>query len=120
MQEYVGYVASALVLWTFCARTMLPLRIIALGSNLAFIAYGALLGLYPVLLLHCILLPLNGWRLSQILLLGKRVRNAETNGIFVGLLPFAMRIKLGSGEILLRKGDPSDSLYLLFEGTLCV
>ena len=74
MGDYLGYVASILVLCTFCAKTMLPLRSIALGSNLAFISYGALLHLYPVLMLHAILLPLNTWRLAEILLLSKRTQ----------------------------------------------
>ena len=58
MIELVGYLASALVLCTFCARTMLPLRIFAIASNLAFISYAALLELCPILILHAFLLPL--------------------------------------------------------------
>jgi hypothetical protein len=65
MTLYVGYVASALVLFTFLTRTMKPLRCIALGSNVAFIIYSAMLQLYPILILHCILLPVNVWRLSE-------------------------------------------------------
>jgi hypothetical protein len=42
---------------------MVPLRIAALGSNVAFVAYGLALGLMPVWLLHAILLPLNARRL---------------------------------------------------------
>jgi hypothetical protein len=46
-------------------ETMGPLRLLALGSNLAFIVYAIGLDLTPVWLLHSILLPLNGWRLLQ-------------------------------------------------------
>ena len=46
MPDYVGYLASVLVLCTFCARTMIPLRLISLGSSVAFLTYGALLHLY--------------------------------------------------------------------------
>ena len=45
--EITGYVASALVLATFWMRTMIPLRIVALGSNIAFIIYGIVGGLVP-------------------------------------------------------------------------
>ena len=67
--EVVGYLASALVLATFCMRDMVPLRCVAIASNLAFIAYGALADLGPVLVLHLLLLPVNllrlaGWRAS--------------------------------------------------------
>lgn len=56
--EITGYVASALVLATFWMRTMIPLRIVALGSNIAFIIYGIVGGLVPIMVLHLTLLPL--------------------------------------------------------------
>jgi CRP/FNR family transcriptional regulator, cyclic AMP receptor protein len=119
--DYVGYLASALVLCTFCARTMIPLRAIALGSNIAFIIYGGFLHLYPVLFLHVILLPLNAWRLAEILLLSRRVRaKMNTDAVFEALLPFATRIAVHRGQTVIRKGDPADCLYLLFEGVLRV
>lgn len=59
----LGWVAAALVLTTFCCKRMVSLRIIAIASNLAFIGYGYLAGLGPILALHLIMLPLNGWRL---------------------------------------------------------
>ena len=62
----IGYLASGLVLLAFYMKAMVPLRIVALGSNLAFMAYGLGLGLKPVLVLHALLLPLNGLRLWQV------------------------------------------------------
>ena len=61
--DALGYLASALVLATFCMRDMKALRCMAIASNLAFIAYGALADLGPVLLLHLLLLPVNVQRL---------------------------------------------------------
>ncbi|MGE0803243.1 MAG: hypothetical protein AB7G13_13695 [Lautropia sp.] len=63
--EPIGYLASALVLATFCMRDMVSLRWVAISSNLAFIAYGALADLDPVLALHVVLLPVNALRLAQ-------------------------------------------------------
>ena len=60
-----GYLASALVLLTFSLRSMPALRAAAIASNLAFIAYGAMAQVPPVLLLHVVLLPLNLWRLRE-------------------------------------------------------
>ncbi len=40
--EAIGYVASALVLATFCMRDMFALRMVAIASNLAFVGYGEL------------------------------------------------------------------------------
>ena len=48
----LGYAASATVLATFCMNTMIPLRVIALVSNVLFMAYGFADQLYPVLPLH--------------------------------------------------------------------
>ena len=61
----IGFVASALVLAAFGMKDMINLRIVAICSNFAFIAYALVLDLPPVLVLHVILLPLNSWRLAQ-------------------------------------------------------
>jgi hypothetical protein len=63
--DVCGYVASGLVLAAFYMKDMVPLRIAALASNLAFMAYGLALGLTPIWLLHALLVPLNGWRLAE-------------------------------------------------------
>ena len=65
--EAMGFFASALVLLTFTMKDMRMLRIIAIFSNVAFIAYGALDWLPPVLCLHLLLLPLNLLRLKEVL-----------------------------------------------------
>jgi hypothetical protein len=38
--EGLGYLASLLVFSTFYMKTMLPLRGVAIASNIAFMAYG--------------------------------------------------------------------------------
>ena len=64
--ETIGYLASTLVLAAFWMRDMVALRLAAIASNVAFIGYAALAGLHPVLVLHLLLLPMNGWRLLEI------------------------------------------------------
>jgi hypothetical protein len=44
-------------------KDMVNLRIVAICSNIDFITYAIALNLVPILILHVILLPLNGWRL---------------------------------------------------------
>jgi hypothetical protein len=66
LPELSGYVASTLVLLTFVAKDMRLLRTVAIFSNLAFITYGTLEWLLPVLFLHMLLLPLNVVRLAEI------------------------------------------------------
>ena len=63
--DAIGYVAAALVLLTFLMRDMRALRMVAILSNLAFITYGALNALMPVLVLHLLLLPINVFRFSE-------------------------------------------------------
>lgn len=65
LNDLLGYAASALVLITFSARSITTLRVVAIASNLMFIAYAITAQLLPVLLLHLLLLPLNAWRLWQ-------------------------------------------------------
>ena len=63
----IGFLASALVLAAFGMKDMINLRIVAICSNIAFIAYALVLNLTPILILHVMLLPLNVWRLAQAL-----------------------------------------------------
>ena len=65
--EPIGYMASGLVLAAFAMKDMVRLRIVAIASNLFFLAYGLSLGLAPIWVLHAVLLPLNIWRLVQAL-----------------------------------------------------
>jgi hypothetical protein len=64
--DIFGYIACGLVFLTFMMKEMMPLRLVALCSNAAFLVYGLGLDLKPVLFLHLTLMPLNGWRLVQI------------------------------------------------------
>jgi hypothetical protein len=72
----IGFAAAGLVLATFCMHSMSGLRWMAIASNVAFIAYGYLEHLAPVLLLHVLLLPVNSYRLAQ--LYGGQTRSKPT------------------------------------------
>ncbi len=60
-----GYVASLLVFLTFYMKDMVPLRVAALFSNVAFLVYAGALHLWPVILLHSALIPVNVCRLAM-------------------------------------------------------
>lgn len=62
----IGFAAAGLVFATFCMRSMNALRWVAIASNVAFIAYGYLGSLAPVLLLHALLLPVNLYQLAYL------------------------------------------------------
>jgi len=115
--EAAGYLASALVLATFCMKTMIPLRAAAICSNVAFIVYGFYEELYPVLALHAVLLPLNSWRAFQMLRLIRRVEAASKGDLSPDWLkPFMKETRLKAGEILFSRGDHADRLYMIIQG----
>jgi CRP/FNR family cyclic AMP-dependent transcriptional regulator len=118
--EIFGYVASALVLATFTMRTMIPLRVLGIASNVAFIFYGYLDDLFPVMMLHAILLPLNVYRLVEMRRLVREVRQAGSADVadLHWLLPFMHSVSRDQGETLFRKGDNADSMYLLTDGRI--
>ena len=65
--DTIGYLAAGLVFATFCMRSMVPLRLVAIASNVAFIAYAYLGELTPVLVLHGLLMVVNGYHLLAVL-----------------------------------------------------
>lgn len=86
--DLFGYVASILVFVTFYMKRMLPLRLTAIASNVAFILYAWASGLTPVLILHATLLPLNLLRLAEqrlqiaeVRALEARVQSAPDHGL---------------------------------------
>lgn len=115
----VGYLASFLVFCAFYMKTMIPLRWVAIGSNVAFITYGLAGRVYPVLVLHVVLLPLNCLRLQQMRTLIRRVREASRGGMSMEwLTPLMTNHKLKPGHVLFRAGDPANSMYLILEGSV--
>jgi hypothetical protein len=67
--DIVGYSAALAVLAAFCMSSIVPLRIVAILSNVLFALYGLSAHLYPVFLLHSILLPINVFKLTHVELL---------------------------------------------------
>jgi CRP-like cAMP-binding protein len=115
--EISGYAAAALVFLTFYTKTMIPLRILGICSNCAFIFYGYLGHLYPVLILHLILLPLNGMRLREMLALTRQVREATRGDSNMNWLkPFTTKLAVKAGELVFRKGDFADHMFVVISG----
>ena len=109
-----GYLASFLVLCTFYMRTMVPLRCLAIASNMAFLAYGLPLGLWPVAVLHALLLPLNILRLFQIRRTLANIRLARTSEVEAGPLMSSLALERhAQGTVLFRKGDWGDCSYFI-------
>lgn len=117
--ELAGYTASLLVAASFYMKTIIPLRLFAICSNIAFITYGLGAGLYPVLILHTFLFPLNILRLLQMKKLIKNVKVAsEGNFTLQSLIPYMTLEKTGKGDVIFRKGDPAGKMYYLCGGRI--
>jgi CRP/FNR family cyclic AMP-dependent transcriptional regulator len=114
-----GYGASLLVFCAFYMKAMVPLRAIAIASNIAFVVYGLGHQLYPVLILHALLLPLNCLRLLQLRRLRLRVRQASRGDLSLEwLVPLMTRRRLRSSDVLFRMGDPAHSIFLVLSGSV--
>ena len=100
---------------------MIPLRAIAVASNLAFMAYGLGGGLYPVLVLHAILLPLNCLRLWQVHAVMRQVRAGfQGDRGATRLIPLMTRRTFRAGDVLFRIGDPAHATFMILSGTVRV
>jgi hypothetical protein len=64
--DLLGFAAAAAVLTGFCMNSIRHLRLVALASNVLFILYGLFAHLYPITVLHFILLPINLQKLYRI------------------------------------------------------
>jgi CRP/FNR family cyclic AMP-dependent transcriptional regulator len=117
--EIAGYVASALVGASFYMKTIIPLRLFAITSNVAFIIYGIGAGLYPVIILHIFLFPLNILRLLQMKKLISNVKEAsDGNFSLESLIPYMVLEDIKKGDIIFKKGDLAEKMYYLCKGKI--
>jgi len=117
--DMVGWGAGTLVLATFYLRTMIPLRAVAVVSNIAFVAYGTASGALPIVVLHCLLLPLNAVRLCEMRSLIKRVKIASRGDLSVAMLVPYMKIRQApAGTTLFAKGDHAGELLYILKGSV--
>ena len=112
-----GYLGGVLVVVSFFKTTMIPLRALGALSNLCFVGFGYLSGLYPMMVLNAVLFPLNSVRLYQMVNLVRRVRTAaDGNKTMDWLRPYMRRRICHAREVLFHKGDTADSLYYTVSG----
>jgi hypothetical protein len=129
MMIWMAWFAAALVFASFFMKTIVPLRMLAITSNLAFIAYG-LLGLghdifakvAPILVLHCALLPLNLLRLREVKRSIRAVRTMQQaqHPTADFLTPYMQPLACPAGTVLFRRGDRADKVYVLQRGSVSI
>ncbi len=115
-----GVLAASFVIGAAFVRTMIPLRWLAVASNLGFVIYGALHPQYLTLIVAAVLLPINLHRARQMMRLTRRVKAAESASDLSGLWlrPYMKARRLKKGTVLFHKGDLADRLYCLVDGQI--
>ncbi|MBP5858701.1 cyclic nucleotide-binding domain-containing protein [Marivibrio halodurans] len=118
--DLIGYVAGAITLLSMHRKTMIPLRAGAILGNASFLTFGLVAGIGPTALLHAILLPLNALRLWQMLRLVRTIRREHEGESFgmEALLPYMRVERRAAGDVLFRRGDGADSMYMIESGTV--
>ena len=113
----LGLLAAALSVTSYVMKSMVPLRVVALASNVFFIAYGYIEWLLPTFVLHSALLPVNAKRLWEILILTKELKRATHDSpVSQWLLPHMTRRTFKAGEVLFHKGDFADEIVYITSG----
>lgn len=114
-------VAGVLVVAGSFVKTMIPLRWLAVGSNVGFIGYGALHPSWAMLAVNAALLPINLYRAREMMRLTRQVSSVaadsrELTGVW--LKPYMRSVRMRAGDMIFRQGDRGDRLYMLAEGTV--
>ncbi|NWG22887.1 MAG: cyclic nucleotide-binding domain-containing protein [Pseudorhodoplanes sp.] len=115
--ELFGFANAALVVAMLAMRTMIPLRIAGIMHNIASIVFGWFAGVYPMLIQHSILLPLNAWRLREMRRLIQDVKRASAGTHDMEWIkPFTTRKSIRAGHVMFRKGDQADRMFFVLSG----
>jgi CRP-like cAMP-binding protein len=106
---------------TLMVRTIVPLRVIGIISNVFFIAYGALAGSASTFFLYLLSLPINAIRLRQMLSLVRKARVSAQGDLSMDWLrPFMNPRKYRKGDVLFHKGDAAKEMFLTVTGKFLV
>jgi CRP/FNR family cyclic AMP-dependent transcriptional regulator len=115
--EIIGYIGAIATVITYSMKTIIPLRIAGICANLIFIAYGYLANVHPPLILACVLLPLNIFRLYQMIKLVNDIKASIHGDASVSwIAPYSSASTFKAGDIVFKKGDKADAIYYVSSG----
>src|SRR5688572_18421758 len=117
----LALVGALLYVATLMVRTIVPLRVLGIISMLFFIGYGALAGAVATFFLYLLSLPINIFRLHQMLNLVKKARISAQGDLSMDWLkPFMTTRKYKTGDVLFRKGDAANEMFYTVTGKFLV
>jgi hypothetical protein len=109
-----GIVLTVVQYWM---KTMIPLRVVGIVTNVLFLVYASIAGIWPTIVLNCIVLPLNLYRVHEMRQLIRRTQRAARSDLdMTWLQPFMTRRRTKKGQVLFRKGDIAEAMYLIVSG----
>ena len=115
--DVFGFVGAMFYIATHWMKTMVPLRILGIASNVCLLTYATLHASYPSILLYGSLIPINGLRLVQMLKLVRQVEQATQGDLNMDWLkPFMSKRHHRAGEILFRRGDRAEEMFYTVAG----
>jgi len=106
---------------TLLTQTMVPLRVANMIGCAFFAGFGALAGNIPTFLLYLLMVPINAWRLRQMLHLVKMARGAtQGDASMEWLKPFMTERKYKKGDVLFKRDDAANEMFLTVTGKFLV
>ena len=114
-------IGSIFFVATLLTHTMVPLRIANMIGCAFFAIFGALTGTITTFLLYLLMIPINAYRLRQMLVLVKKARSATQGDTSLEWLkPFMTERKYRQGEVLFKKNDVAQEMLLTVTGKFLV
>jgi hypothetical protein len=121
LANLLGLIGGIFYVASVTLRTMIPLRIAAIISNILFMGYGLMAKALPTFFMYAVLLPINCFRLYQIQQLVKRVKVASQGDLDMEWLkPFMTKKNFKAGDVLFHKGDVANAMYYTVTGKFLV
>jgi Cyclic nucleotide-binding domain len=106
---------------TLVTQTMVPLRVANMIGCAFFAGFGALTGTVTTFLLYLLMVPINAYRLRQMLNLVKMARGATQGDTSMEWLkPFMSERKYRKGDVLFKKDDVAKEMFLTVTGKFLV
>jgi ABC-type multidrug transport system fused ATPase/permease subunit len=116
-----GLVGVIFFVATLLMQTMVPLRVANMIGCAFFAGFGALAGNITTFLLYLLLLPINAYRLRQMLNLVKMARTATQGDTSLEWLkPFMTQRKYRQGDVLFKKDDVANEMFMTITGKFLV
>jgi len=117
LANVMGIIGGILYIASMSMKTVIPLRIAGIASALFFLCSGIFAHSLTAIFLYALLLPLNSIRLYQMIELIKKVRVATSRDMSMDWLqPFMTRRSYRQGDIIFRKGDLANEMFLAVKG----